>query len=78
MMKFSVPKCPTCGEVAEGTVDIIPGVAYLEFNEDGTAEHTGETDVWWDDQYTERDDAGDVDLYCENAHRWTSGMEETE
>ena len=47
-MKFETPNCPTCGEPAMGTVDVIPGVALLSFAEDGEAWYSGETKVFWD------------------------------
>ena len=75
-MKFDKPKCPECGKLADGTIDTIPGVAHMTFSKRGTAKYTGETTVWWDDQYTERDPDGRVSLYCENGHRWESGMKE--
>jgi len=76
-LKFSVPKCPECGGIAVGVKDLIPGLAGIVFEEDGeTAEYSGGTDMWWDDQYTPEDENGEVQLRCDEDHWWDSKMEE--
>ena len=75
-LKFSVPKCPECGLIADGTIDTVPAVAHLDFDVDGKAEYTGESTVWWDDQFTDEDENHEVSMYCENGHRWQSRMED--
>jgi hypothetical protein len=75
-MKFSIPKCPTCGELTCGTLEMIPGIALLDINDDGTAEYAGETEPWWDDQETWKDSEGRVQLRCDNGHSWQSKKED--
>lgn len=70
-MKFHPMHCPQCGEPARGTLDSIPGVA--EFTEpaaSGEVEYCGSTDVWWDEQKTERDVQGHFHLICHEGHDW--------
>lgn len=78
MMKFEIPRCPTCGLLAEGTLDCVPGVAQMEFDAVGNAEYSGQTIMWWDDQYTETDGDKNVTLLCEDGHRWQSLVEDIE
>lgn len=57
-------KCPTCGEVADGTVEIATGIAWFESPEDGDdyLEHSGETSLD-DGQETKHRGAATV-FYC--------------
>ena len=74
-MRFEKPRCPKCGALAKGTLETIPGVALLQFDEEGeNAEHTGQTDVDWDNQETVRDD-GRVTLICGCGQEWRTGVD---
>jgi hypothetical protein len=76
-MKFIPSECPECGTPAKGTVDTVPGLALLVIDEDtGEAEYGGYTEVWWDDQTTDRDSQGRHALACENGHRWWAVLQE--
>jgi hypothetical protein len=58
-------------------LESIPGLARLPFNEDGSAEYAGGTDVCWDGQTTVRDKQGQVRLMCASGHEWSASMDET-
>ena len=49
-MKLTHPKCPECGELAQGAVEVVAGLAQMIVNDDGTWDYEGYTDVWWDEQ----------------------------
>lgn len=50
-MIYKTPKCPECGEIAAGEVDLIPAVSRIERDDDsGEFFYIGDTDVNWDDQ----------------------------
>jgi hypothetical protein len=74
-MKFDPCKCPECGEIAIGTVDLIPGIALLDFDDDGEADYVGETKVCWDGQFSETD-AEDRTLLSCGEHEWYATCEE--
>lgn len=74
-MIFKTPKCPTCGELAIGTADTIPGIALLNLGENGEAEWEGTTNVCWDGQTVDRDKIGDLILTC-GSHEWASECDE--
>lgn len=69
-MVFDAPRCSICGELASGTLESVPGVALLVFDENGQAEYEGETKLNWNDQITCRDGEGRVTLECPNGHQW--------
>jgi len=69
-MRFNPWMCPQCGQAAKGTLDTIPGVALLTFDEHGNAEYFGQTDVCWDNQTSVVDDQGRVKLLCPDGHQW--------
>jgi hypothetical protein len=71
-MKFDVPRCPVCDELAKGTLESLPGMALLIFKQEGEAEYLGETEIFWNDQVTRFDRKGRVTLLCTNDHRWRS------
>ena len=73
-MKIKQHICPECGGIATGTLELLPGVAGLDIEEDGSAEYSGETDVQWDNQTTVMRD-GKYVLTCHNGHEWTSEIE---
>jgi hypothetical protein len=75
-MKFDVPRCPVCDELAKGTLESVPGMALLMFNEQGEAEYLGETEIFWNDQVTRFDRRGRVTLLCTNGHEWRSPRHE--
>ena len=75
-MRFDLPRCPTCGELAMGTRELVPGVALLVFNEKGEAEYQGETRMDWNDQVTCHDQEGRVTLECPNGHQWRARLDE--
>jgi hypothetical protein len=59
-----------------GTVDSVPGVALLNVDpHTGNAEYAGETEIWWDDQKTDRDSQGRFMLICDNGHVWPAEIQ---
>ena len=75
-MKIENPNCPECNSPALGTVETIPACAEFEVGPDGRADYSGFTETFWDEQETNRDGEGRVELVCENRHRWFSKTEE--
>jgi len=73
-MRFEPGKCPECGEYAKGTFETVPGLALLNFVDDGEAEYFGQTDVCWDMQTTDRDEQGHATLMCPAGHTWQAAM----
>jgi len=74
-MKFATPRCPTCQQLAAGTLESISGRADLNVEEDGSADYSGHTEVFWDEQKTVMDDDGRVTLACPDGHEWQSSLE---
>ena len=72
-MRFEPSNCPECGQQAKGTLETIPGIARLLFDEDGNAEYLGGTDVCWDGQETVRDESGRATLVCPDGHDGIKG-----
>jgi hypothetical protein len=77
-MRFHPCRCPECGEAAEGTHELVPGLALLTFDGQGEAEYAGETELDWNGQRTIHDEAGRVTLSCPRGHAWQAQMEEDE
>ena len=75
-MKFLPIRCPECGQTAKGVIEEIIGCAEFTVNENDEAEYTGHTEVWWDEQRTQKDSDGRVRLVCPVGHVWFA--EETE
>lgn len=74
-MKLEIPKCPECGEIATGTFEMIPGIAFLTaIDSDGEVEYAGETKVLWDGQRAVVRD-GKYTLLCCNHHEWQSAID---
>ena len=73
-MTFDVPRCTVCGELARGTLEMVPGIALLIFDENGGAEYEGETKIAWNDQATCHDAERRVTLECPNGHRWQARL----
>lgn len=69
-MRFEPWHCPTCGAVARGTQETIPGIALLTFDDEGDADYEGTTEVDWDGQATVVDRAGNAMLCCSAGHTW--------
>ena len=69
-MRFEPWRCENCGETATGTVETVPGVALVLFDEEGNAEYAGETRISWNDQTSLIDVHGRVTLECPNGHQW--------
>jgi hypothetical protein len=58
--------CPGCGlNRGLGELDLIPGLAYGRFDENGVWQFEGETKVFWDDQRQEHEPARFVCLNCD-------------
>ena len=74
-MRFDPWKCPTCDQPAKGTLDLIPGLARLLFDDNGNADYLGETLVDWEGQRTPTDDQGRVTLCCPDGHQWQARAE---
>jgi hypothetical protein len=75
-MTFDTPRCDICGELARGTLETVSAVALLFFDEHDWAEYSGETQIGWNSQVTQRDAEGRVALVCSNDHRWYSRVQE--
>jgi hypothetical protein len=75
-MRFKPWKCPECGQPAKGTLETIPGLALLTFDDDGQAEYDGETDIDWNNQATLHDDASRDMLECPDGHQWPAERED--
>ena len=75
-MRFTPWKCPECDQPAQGTVDIIPGLALLAFDSNGNADYDGETKVDWNNQATQHDESGRDLLECPAGHRWPAERED--
>jgi len=73
-MRFETATCPSCGQLAKGLLETIPGIALLLFDECGGAQYAGGTDVCWDGQSTIRDENGRVTLLCPEGHWWSAVM----
>lgn len=75
-MKLLIPKCPTCGGPATGTIETVSGLALLTLpDENGVCDYEGETKIWWDEQRTIYDDKGRAKLVCHQGHEWASAIE---
>ena len=75
-MRFEPSNCPACGQQTSGVLETISGIALLLFDEDGTAQYAGETDVCWNSQTTERDRYDRVTLVCPGGHQWPAVTDE--
>ena len=75
-MRFTPWKCPRCGQAAAGTQETIPGLALLMFDDDGQAEYSGETTVYWNGQESCWDEFGRAILECPNGHAWSAEHED--
>jgi hypothetical protein len=76
-MKFDPLRCPECGEVADGTVDTVPGRAlFTQPDERGHVDWFGETKMFWDGQTTEMGPNGEHTLECTNGHQWLARLVE--
>jgi hypothetical protein len=75
-LKIEIPYCPDCNSSARGTVETVPACAEFELGSDGTADYSGNTEAFWEEQETNRDRDGRVELVCENGHHWFSKMDE--
>jgi len=69
-MRFSPWKCPTCGQPAAGTLETVPGLALLAFDDSGQAGYEGETKLDWNGQVTCRNESGKAILECPAGHQW--------
>ncbi len=77
-MKIEIPKCPTCGGPAIGTLETVQAIAKLgEIKEDGTCEYEGTTEILWDTQKTMLVLHTPV-LVCAQHHDWASTITESE
>jgi hypothetical protein len=63
MDTFPMVTCPLCKAPAAGTVDTIPGLAQLDAI-DGKLRYSGQTDVEWNGQKTQKDDRGLTIFFC--------------
>jgi hypothetical protein len=64
-------RCPTCGQLARGILETLPGLALIAFDEaTEEAEYQGTTEIWWDDQERVQDAQGEITLICGQHHEW--------
>lgn len=75
-MRFTPWKCPECGQPAKGTLETVPGLALLTFDDDGKAEYDGETKIDWDGQESQQDECGRSLLECHAGHQWPATRED--
>jgi len=73
-MTFDMPWCTVCGQLARGMLEIVPGLALLNFDNAGRAEYEGETKIAWDDQLPCRDRQGRLTLQCPDGHQWQAQL----
>jgi len=69
-MFYTPARCSECGRLAYGTLERMDGIAVLAFDDDGSAEYQGWTDVDWETQKTVRNKQGLVTLVCPSGHQW--------
>ena len=78
-MIFEIPRCPTCGELARGSIERLAGCAEFDWEEvPGQAVYSGYTDVWWDEQTMETNETGQAHLICSQGHEWYSDSDNAE
>lgn len=65
---MSPPLCPKCHTPPTYTVECLTGLAEIRWNDDGSIEYVGETDIDWDSQFTYHDRNGDIAYHCGNCH----------
>lgn len=75
-LKIEIPNCPECGSPASGTIERLVGCAEFERPQNGVLEYSGWTEIFWEEQRTNRDSESRTELICENRHSWFSKMEE--
>lgn len=80
-MKFDKPNCPECGEIAIGTVDMVPARSRIFQTADGSFEYEGDTELFWETQYSvgqdgflPSKDGEPLMLECEEGHEWPALM----
>lgn len=81
-------KCPECGEPMVGAADWIPGIAWLDRDEDtGEYDYIGETKVFWDGQcnaisieggWSDVERRAKMVLVCDQGHMWSSAYRDVE
>ena len=70
--------CPKCGRPARGTLETVPGVARLFFDEHGNAEYLGQTDLCWEAQEAVVAEDGRTMLVCPIGHDWPAVLNDAE
>jgi hypothetical protein len=73
-MRLDPATCPVCRRPAKGTLEIIPGLALLRFDEGGLVAYSGQTEIDRNGQKTVEDDQGRVVLLCPVGHEWSAKM----
>lgn len=63
MSEAKIPGCPLCQAPAAGTVDTLPALARFEALPSGALDWT-ETKLWWDEQTTNTNEAGEWEYWC--------------
>lgn len=69
-MRFDPAKCPECGQEPIGTYDTLLCRAEFEKQPDGSFEFSGNTEIFYDTQETEKDEKGRWKLECRETHTW--------
>ena len=69
-MKIEQPKCPMCGELANGILETVPCRALInDLTPGGVTEYAGESEMFWDDQERVQKD-GKTTVLCPKGHEW--------
>lgn len=75
-MKIEIPNCPKCNSQARGTVETLTACAEFDQEDAAAPIYSGYTEVFWEEQKTNRDNDGRVELICHNHHSWFSRIVE--
>ena len=71
-------RCPHCGELPRGTLEVVHGVALLEHSDeiDDGYEYAGETKMFWDDQQSVTDPGDNgIMMLCHEGHEWSAKVD---
>ncbi len=69
-MTIKDPICPECGAPVDGTWEVVPGIALVDRQPDGSFDYVGETKMIWDEQKTAKSPHGLAVVICHHGHTW--------